>query len=152
MIAMETSKRRFNLVPLGLGISPIIEEKLITARLNPKVGGIYFGKDAVTEMALESHWYRLFYDIENCVIAWQVTDNLTKEQMESKVWKVSKVNASGIILFSVSRILKAMNYLSEQSKRFEVKKYEPKGGLQEPGNYYFIELGTPLEDKKKDNE
>lgn len=144
---MELSKKKLLLVPIEWGRKKLVPDAEVHIRINGTNGSMNIGAQAAREMCMEGKFYRLFFDTPNNVIAWQVKEGLSKEQMESKTWKLAKQNNSQQITISVGRILEALNKNDDKSHKCIVKKYALKDNMMEEGDYFFIEcdwsMGKP---------
>lgn len=139
---METFTKKLLLIPVEYGKKKLVVEETVFVRVNEASGTIGFGRLALQEMAMDNKLYRLFYDEAKCVVAWQLKDGLSKDEMDSKTWKLVKASSSnGAFVISVKRVLEVLGRdKSSKSYKATVKKYLMKNDLMQDGDYYFIDL------------
>lgn len=141
---MKSTNKKLMLIPLDYGKKSLVPEEIVYARVNPEYGTMHIGKPALAAMSMNGMFYRLFYDADNHIIAWQIRGGLDKDALASKTWKLAKADKSQQLVVSVKRIIEAFKMSGHKSLKVEIQKWNArKDSVLEDGDYYFIDLSNP---------
>jgi hypothetical protein len=118
-----------------------IEEPAPTISISGKTGVITFGKGVIGELQMKDRFIKIFYDIDQRIVGWRITDHMNHSDMES--WKLCNPNESNIWQTSIKKLRDALKLdLTKTYGRLEIQKYRETAKLS--GNLgeiiYFVQI------------
>ncbi len=99
---------------------------------------LYFPKEMVEVLEMDGKYFRMYADVSKNVIGWTEVKGDTSLEILSDARLAKKNKHSGALLFSVSKIIKNLNYTQNESlKGLEVNIYRS-AMIKEPVSYVIL--------------
>ena len=138
-IKIDSSRtRKLQLLAYNPKDRPRREQAVLTVRVSAKFGMITFNGTTIAELSMKDRFIKLYYDINQKIIAWKIKESVSQEEL-AMGWKLVKPGKKGQYPATIKTILSQMNLKRDSYKKLEVKKWKDYS-LLSSDDYYYVEI------------